>query len=122
MKNFLLILFLLIGSVSIKAQTVYLTKTGEKYHEKNCHHLRKSSISISLEDAKDRGYEPCKHCKPITTIQRRQTPSTSTTNSTQINSTTTQKTSVSVQCSATTQNGARCKRMTTNANGRCWQH
>lgn len=45
MKKFLLIFFLLIGSVSIKAQTVYITKTGEKYHEKSCHHLSKSSIT-----------------------------------------------------------------------------
>jgi len=27
-----------------------------------------------------------------------------------------------VQCSAITQEGARCLRMTTNSNGRCWQH
>ena len=27
-----------------------------------------------------------------------------------------------VQCSAYTQNGYRCQRMTTNCNGRCWQH
>jgi hypothetical protein len=31
-------------------------------------------------------------------------------------------TSKSVRCSATTQQGTRCERMTTNANGRCWQH
>ena len=28
----------------------------------------------------------------------------------------------SVQCSATTQSGYRCSRITTNCNGRCWQH
>ena len=27
-----------------------------------------------------------------------------------------------VQCSGTTQSGARCKRMTTNCSGMCWQH
>lgn len=122
MKKFLLIFFLLIGAVSIKAQTVYITKTGEKYHEKSCHHLSKFSISISLEDAKDRGYTPCKVCKPTTAVQRSSTSNTSTTNSYQLNSRATQKTSVAVQCSATTQKGTRCKRMTTNDNGRCWQH
>lgn len=30
--------------------------------------------------------------------------------------------SVSVQCSATTQKGTRCKRMTRNLSGKCWQH
>ena len=30
--------------------------------------------------------------------------------------------STSVQCSARTKKGARCKRMTTNASGKCWQH
>lgn len=30
--------------------------------------------------------------------------------------------STAVQCSGTTQKGARCKRTTTNLNGRCWQH
>lgn len=30
--------------------------------------------------------------------------------------------SATVQCSATTKKGARCRRMTTNSNGRCWQH
>lgn len=28
----------------------------------------------------------------------------------------------SVQCSGTTKKGARCRRMTTNPSGRCWQH
>lgn len=30
--------------------------------------------------------------------------------------------SSAVQCSGTTQRGTRCKRHTTNLNGRCWQH
>lgn len=34
----------------------------------------------------------------------------------------TKTSSGSVQCSGTTQAGNRCKRMTTNANGRCYQH
>lgn len=31
--------------------TVYITKTGSKYHSKNCYHLKKSCIEISLEEA-----------------------------------------------------------------------
>lgn len=43
---------------------VYITKTGKKYHRGSCRHLRKSKIKVSLDDAKERGYKPCKVCKP----------------------------------------------------------
>ena len=36
--------------------------------------------------------------------------------------TTESSSSTSVQCSATTKKGSRCKRMTTNSSGLCWQH
>ena len=42
--------------------TVYITNTGVKYHYKDCIHLRKSSISISIEEAIEKGYTPCKNC------------------------------------------------------------
>ena len=35
--------------------TVYITKTGKKYHKANCRYLRKNKIPISLEQAKARG-------------------------------------------------------------------
>lgn len=41
--------------------TVYITKTGQKYHAAGCRHL-KSSIPISLEKARAGGYSPCKVC------------------------------------------------------------
>jgi len=44
--------------------TVYITKTGEKYHNDGCSSLRKSKIPVTLTEAKSRGYEPCKLCKP----------------------------------------------------------
>jgi len=44
--------------------TVYVTKTGRKYHRAGCRHLAKSSIPISRKDAIARGYTPCKVCKP----------------------------------------------------------
>jgi len=44
--------------------TVYITKTGKKYHRWGCRYLRKSCIPISLTEAKRRGYTPCKVCKP----------------------------------------------------------
>jgi hypothetical protein len=44
--------------------TVYITKTGEKYHKGSCSSLRKSKIEIKVSEAKKRGFEPCKRCSP----------------------------------------------------------
>lgn len=44
--------------------TVYITKTGAKYHLSGCSSLSKSKIPISLSEAKAQGYEPCKKCHP----------------------------------------------------------
>jgi uncharacterized protein (DUF1330 family) len=46
--------------------TVYITKTGEKYHSDGCRYLSKSQIAISLSDAKVQGYTPCSVCNPPT--------------------------------------------------------
>lgn len=43
--------------------TVYITRTGKKYHRDSCSYLRYSKIPISLTDAK-RGYSPCSVCNP----------------------------------------------------------
>ena len=47
-----------------KEETVYITRTGEKYHLGHCRYLRKSKIPISKKNAKARGYTACKVCKP----------------------------------------------------------
>lgn len=44
--------------------TVYITKTGEKYHTSGCQYLKKSKISISLQDAVSSGYTACSKCHP----------------------------------------------------------
>lgn len=44
--------------------TVYITKTGKKYHRDGCGSLSKSKIPITLEESKAKGYEPCKTCNP----------------------------------------------------------
>jgi tetratricopeptide (TPR) repeat protein len=43
--------------------TVYITKTGEKYHRDGCRYLSKSKIPISLSSAKN-SYSPCSVCNP----------------------------------------------------------
>ena len=47
-----------------KEVTVYITRTGACYHREGCSSLRKSKIPISKKKAIDRGYRPCKRCKP----------------------------------------------------------
>jgi len=47
-----------------KTQTVYITRTGKKYHRDGCRYLASSKIPISLKDAKAKGYTPCKVCHP----------------------------------------------------------
>ena len=75
----LLLAFLMLGAVfavppaqqptpqrqtQTKEQTVYITKTGKKYHRATCRYLSRSKIPISLKDAKANGYTPCSVCKP----------------------------------------------------------
>ena len=44
---------------------VYITEGGKKYHKESCTWLSRSKkIALSLEEAKKRGYTPCKTCKP----------------------------------------------------------
>jgi|GEM_PF-6962716 len=54
-KLVLTIIFLFSFLITPSAQTVYLAKTGPKYHISECRSL-KSSIPIELKDALDRGY------------------------------------------------------------------
>ena len=47
----------------LPTKTVYITRTGAKYHLGNCRYLKSSKIPISLEKAKQ-NYTPCSVCKP----------------------------------------------------------
>ena len=44
--------------------TVYITKTGTKYHTSTCSYLKNSKISISKDSAIAQGYTACSRCKP----------------------------------------------------------
>lgn len=46
-----------------KGLTVYITRTGEKYHRAGCRYLSRSQIPISLSAAKAR-YDACSVCNP----------------------------------------------------------
>jgi hypothetical protein len=42
--------------------TVYVTRTGERYHKAGCGYLRYSQAPMSRSEAIRRGYTPCKRC------------------------------------------------------------
>lgn len=100
-STFLLCLFV-ISCATISAQTVYVTKTGEKYHLEDCQYLKYSKIETTLQEAQ-MYYDPCSRCYKVKTIDN-------------------SKRATAVQCSGTTQKGNRCKRRTKNTSGRCYQH
>ncbi|PRZ19578.1 hypothetical protein [Flavobacterium granuli] len=118
MKKSLFLLFLLFTFNIVFSQTVYITKTGKKYHDIDCSHLKYSSISIDLGQAIERAYEACKVCKP----NKDQTANGRSNFLDKRNIETIQSSSSSTQCAGRTKKGARCKRMTTNSSGRCYQH
>lgn len=46
-----------------QSATVYITRTGAKYHKEGCRYLSKSKIAISLDEAKKQ-CDPCSVCNP----------------------------------------------------------
>ena len=44
--------------------TVYITRTGHKYHRVWCRYLRRSSIPVKLSQVKAQGETPCSVCLP----------------------------------------------------------
>ena len=49
--------------VNEDSYTVYITRTGSKYHRSGCSYL-KSKIAIEKKDAIAQGYTACSRCKP----------------------------------------------------------
>ena len=43
--------------------TVYVTRTGQKYHRDGCRYLSRSKIAMSLKEAAKR-FTPCSVCRP----------------------------------------------------------
>src|SRR5437899_1916806 len=48
--------------------TVYVTRTGAKYHRDSCRYLSRSKIATTLKDAVAHGFGPCSVCKPPTIV------------------------------------------------------
>ncbi len=98
MKLILFSVLMLAGMATVKAQTVYASDKGEKYHTADCK-LSGDAKDMKLADAKKAGKGPCAMCKPDDHIKDKTT-----------------------QCKGKTADGTRCKRMTTSKKGKCYQH
>ncbi len=73
MKRRVVAVFLLfLIAAAIADETVYVTRTGTKYHRAGCRHLAKSAISMALSEAATR-YSPCSVCSPPFLNQARST-------------------------------------------------
>ena len=59
------LLILLLLSFSAKAQEVYKTPSGAKYHLATCSMVKNVSEKITLAEAAKLGLEPCKICAPF---------------------------------------------------------
>jgi hypothetical protein len=105
------ILALLLLSVSVKAQTVYKTPSGEKYHLATCRMVKNVSEEITISQARELGLQACKICKPMDIYAGTPSPHKAQGQST-----------ATVQCRGFTKSGTRCKHMTSIANGYCYQH
>jgi len=114
LKTLLLILTFSFVNSAV-SQTVYTTKTGEKYHKSNCRYLKYSKKEYTLEKALALGFSACSVCKP----GKGTTSANAISNKKQ---TSTVKSTTALQCIGKTKTGKRCKRKTKKANQRCYQH
>lgn len=100
MKKIILITgFLCFGLVAKGfSQTVYSAAKGEKYHTADCK-LSGDADSMTLAAAKKAGKSGCGVCKPDDHFKDKV-----------------------VRCKGKTEDGTRCKRMTSSKEQKCYQH
>jgi hypothetical protein len=135
-KVLLSLVLLLFVSAATFAQTVYVTRTGAKYHRGTCRYLHSSKIPTTLANAKE-SYTACSVCRPpteltedeqeeveIKEVEENASPKVPGKNTPAEKPATASPATVSKarQCSASTKSGLRCKRTTTSSSGKCWQH
>ncbi|WP_323787903.1 hypothetical protein [Psychroserpens sp.] len=118
----LVFIFSIVFSSNVLAQTVYTTKTGEKYHKSACRYLKFSKIELPIAKAITLGYSACSVCKPTKENTKTSSSASSNAITPKAKRKVPAKKTVASQCTGKTQAGKRCKRKTKNANGRCYQH
>jgi len=105
------------------AETVFVTRTGSKYHRAGCSSLRSSSIPMPLEEASVK-YQPCKICKPpVLEATAAATPTPASASSIATPTAAPRAKAVeSDRCQATTKKGTQCSRKAKAGSRYCWQH
>ncbi len=99
MKKVFIGITLIFGlSLTAKAQTVYSSAKGEKYHTADCR-LSGDADGIAIDKAKKAGKKACEVCKPNELGK-----------------------ATLKQCEGKTKDGTRCKRMTASKGKKCHQH
>lgn len=104
---------------SVTDPTVYVTRTGKKYHKEGCQYLRLSSIPMKLSEATQK-YTACSKCSPPVSGIRFAPAQTVKPESKQYQAK--PRVSEMKQCAATTKSGTRCKRNAMTGSEYCWQH
>ena len=62
MNKILYILFFISLPLHGFSETVFVTRTGHRYHKDDCYFLKSSKISIELSTAENAGYKACSIC------------------------------------------------------------
>jgi hypothetical protein len=47
-----------------QTETVYITRTGKRYHRDGCRYLSQNKIKTTVKEAQASGYTPYKVCRP----------------------------------------------------------
>lgn len=111
LKKYVLVTVIITMAITVKAQTVFKTPSGHKYHLATCRMVKNVSQEITMKEAREKGLQPCKICQPQNIyIAGNTTPHKA------------QGENNTVQCRGYTKSGNRCKHKTSIANGYCYQH
>ncbi|MDR7131648.1 hypothetical protein J2X69_004012 [Algoriphagus sp. 4150] len=119
----LLFTIIFLFAVQLQAQTVFITKTGARFHKESCRYA-KTGWASDLAAAKKKGLTACLVCKPssIETGEAKPIPLASEPKTIEPSKETKPAQATSTQCSATTKAGSRCSRKSAAGSSYCWQH
>src|SRR5690606_3186167 len=118
MIRILLVVGFVLSVSMVIGQTVYKTPSGQKYHTATCRYVKNVSTKLTVADARKLGLSPCSQCRPDQAGQSNASSSGRGIRQGEGKGVR----STSVRCRGITKAGARCKRMTKNVNGYCFQH